>query len=115
MAEGLNTAGVQLGAVGIAAGIDYIQLHSATPSAGGSNECSSARKAVTCTAAGGVVTVPQTAFTGVAASGAVKFVGYWSALTGGIFLGYNTLSGDQTANASGEYTVSASTITGTSS
>lgn len=115
MAEGLNSAGVELGAAAIATGIAYIQLHSDTPDSSGSNECSSARQAVTCTSASGVVTIPETDFTGVAASGAVKALGYWSAVTGGTFYGYNLLTGDQSANAAGEYTVNASTITGSSS
>lgn len=115
MAEGLNTAGIELGAVGIAAGITHIQVHSDTPDASGSNECSSSREAVTCTATNGVVTIPQTDFTGIAASGAVKALGYWSAATGGTFYGYNLLTGDQSANAAGEYTVNESTITGSAS
>lgn len=115
MAAGLNTAGLELGDAGIAAGIAYVQLHSATPDATGSNECTSARQAVTCTHAGGVVTIPQTSFTGITASGSVVAVGYWSAATGGTFYGYNLLTGDQTANAAGEYTLNQSTITGSSS
>lgn len=115
MAEGLNSAGIELGATAIASGIKYIQLHSATPSNSGSNECSSSRESISATSTAGVVNIPQTAFTGVAVSGPVGFLGYWSAATGGTFFGYNELAGDQNANASGEYTVNASTITGSSS
>ena len=115
MAAGIDSALIQLGAATIASNIAYIQLHSAVPSGAGSSECTSARQAVTCTSAGGVVTIPQTAFTGVAASGPVVALGYWSAATAGVFYGYNLLAGDQTANAAGQYTVNVSTITGSAS
>ena len=117
MAEGLNSTGIQLGAPGIATGIAYIQLHSDTPNSSGSNECACDREAVTCTSASGVVTIPETDFTGGTANGAVKAVGYWSAATGGTFYGYNLIPSDddQSFNASGAYTVNESTITGSSS
>jgi hypothetical protein len=112
MAEGLNSAGLQLGAAGIASGITFIQLHSSAPGGSGQNECSSSRHSVTCTASAGVVTIPETAFTDLSGGETVKYLGYWSAVTSGTFYGYNALSGDQAANAKGSYTVEASTITG---
>lgn len=115
MAAGLNTAGIELGAAGIAAGIDHISLHTATPDNTGSNLSSAGKVAVTCTASGGVVTIPQTNFTGGAASGPVNSVGYWGS-GGTTWLGYNAIStGDTTFNAAGQYTVNTSTITGSAS
>jgi hypothetical protein len=53
-------------------------------------------------------------FTGAPATTAVTFVGLWSGVTGGTFRGGFALTGDLTTNAAGEYTVTALTITGTS-
>ena len=113
MAAGLNTTGIQLGAPGIASGIDHISLHTATPDNTGSNLSAAGKMAVTCTSANGVVTIPQTAFTGGAPSGPVAAVGYWG--TGGtVWLGYDVPTGDTAFNAAGQYTVNQSTITGSS-
>lgn len=112
MAAGLDTAGIEAGAVAIAAAIDHISLHTATPDGTGSNLSSAGKVAVTCTASGGVVTIPSTNFTGGAASGPCIAVGYW---TGSTWLGYNLLTGDQAFNAAGQYTLNTSTITGTAS
>jgi hypothetical protein len=116
MAEGLNAAGLQLGAAGpgIAPGIAYIQLHSDDPGTTGAHECTSSRQEVACTASAGVVTIPETAFTALEDGETVKCLGYWSAATSGTFYGYNTLVGDDAANAKGAYTVGESTITGSS-
>ena len=113
MAAGLNTTGIQLGAAAIAAGVDHISLHTATPDGTGSNLSAAGKVAVTCTSASGVVTIPQTAFSGGAASGPVAAVGYWG--TGGtVWLGYDVPTGDTAFNAAGQYTVNQSTITGSS-
>lgn len=50
------------------------------------------------------------AFTGAAGADASHF-GVWSALTGGTFRGAASLVGDQTFNASGDYNVTAVTLT----
>ena len=65
--------------------------------------------------ADGDITSSNIAFTGLTANQAVAGVGYWSASTAGTFYGYTALSGDTTANAAGEYTVTSITETGTSS
>ena len=112
----LNAAGLQLGGSGIAAGIVAVALHSALPDASGSNQCASARLAASLTSTNGVVSMTSKAFTGVAANGAVTYLGFWSQVAaGGTFLGYQALTGDQAANAAGQYTVSACTITPTAS
>lgn len=105
----LTTALIQNGAAGIATSITQLSLHTADPGSTGTNETSAARKTVTATSSAGVVTVPSTAFTGGAASGACTFAGLWA---GSTFLGGVALTGDQTFNAAGAYTVNSLTITG---
>lgn len=114
MAMGLTTAGLQVGAAAIAADITKLRLHTADPSAasGTTNLTTAADVTVTCTSANGVVTVPSTNFTGGAANGACTYVTVWSGTT---YRGTYALSGDQTFNASGAYTVTGITITGSSS
>jgi hypothetical protein len=107
----LTTAGVQVGAAAIAADINGLSLHSANPGTTGASQVGT-KQAVTCTATNGVVTAPSTAFTGLPASGPVTYAGVWSGAT---FRGGFVLTGDQTANAAGEYTVDSVTITGTAS
>jgi hypothetical protein len=53
------------------------------------------------------------AFTGGAASGAATHAGFWSASSAGTFYGWYALTGDQTFNAAGEYTVTGISIPGT--
>lgn len=105
----LNAAGLTLAADGFKAGATHMSLHSADPGATGTNATTAARQAVTMTVDGnGDLSVPQTAFTGGAASGAVTHVGFWSALTGGTFYGSFAIgSGDTAFNAAGAYTVNA--------
>lgn len=114
MAAGLITSGIDVGAAAIAADIDTLRLHTADPtaSAGTTFLTTAADKAVTCSSSGGVVTVPSTSFTGGAASGPCTWVSVWHS---GTYRGAWPLTGDQTFNASGNYTVTAITITGSSS
>jgi hypothetical protein len=95
----------------------HAQIHTAQPNASGSNEASSARQAITwVTAANGDLVITQDLnFTGGASSGAATHIGFWSASTSGTFYGWLPLTGDQTFNAAGEYTVTGVTITGTAS
>lgn len=109
--SGLNAAALQIGGAAMATAIAYVQVHSAVPNTSGSNECTSARLASGITSSGGVLTMPSKSFTGIASNGAVGYLGFWSALTGGIFYGYEAITGDATANAAGQYTVSAGTVT----
>lgn len=90
----------------------YASLHSAAPDGSGSNETTAARLPVTWTGpTSGVITVTNLEFTGVASNGAVTHVGLWSALTNGTFFGAEDLTGDQQANAAGEYRVNSLAIT----
>lgn len=95
----------------------HLQIHTGQPNASGSLEATSARQAITwVTAANGdMVATVDLAFTGGASSGAATHVGFWSASTAGTFYGWLPLTGDQTFNAAGEYTVTGITITGTAS
>jgi hypothetical protein len=113
----INTSEVQVGAAAIAADIDHLTLHSAQPDATGSNRTTAAAQAVTPTSTGGVVSIGSTAFTGGTANGACTHVGFWHGdpNAGGTFRGYQALTGDQTFNAAGAYTVTAVTITGSAS
>lgn len=114
MAAGLITSGIQVGAAAIASDITKIRLHTADPTAGSgtTNLTTAADQTVACTSSGGVVTVPSTNFTGGAASGACTWVSVWAGTT---YRGAWPLTGDQTFNASGNYTVTGITITGSSS
>lgn len=112
----LNNAAMVVGANAIRAAITHMQLHSGDPGAAGTaNVTSAARQPVTWGAATGPGTFglsAAVAFTGVAANGAATYVSLWSAVTGGTWYGNFVLTGDQTANAAGEYTVTALNLTG---
>ena len=113
MADGLTTAGIQVGAAAIASDLTKVRLHSAATTDGTTNLTSAADQTVTVTASGGVVTVPSTDFTGGAASGAVAGASVWSGTTFRGYFGIDT--GDTAFNAAGEYTLTSLTITGSSS
>jgi len=103
----LNTAGINLAHTpGLKSGLAYVSLHAAQPDATGSNATTAGRQAAVWTGpSAGVITLASTSFTGGGANGACQFVGYWSTVTGGTFYGWHQLVGDQTFNASGQYTV----------
>lgn len=110
----LNDAILTIGAEAMSDAITHISLHTAQPDGTGSNESAAARQVSTWDAAanGDMILTVDHAFTGGAASGACTHVGFWSAITAGTFYGYLPLTGDQTFNAAGEYTLEAITITG---
>jgi len=112
---GPNAALLHIGGTAMAAAVTHVQLHSDTPDASGSNECACAREAITLSDTAGVITGGPADFTGGAASGPVRYVGYWSAASGGVFYGADPISGDQAFNAAGEYTLDSVTITGSGS
>ena len=113
MAAGLNAAALHIGGAAIATAIAYVQIHTTTPNSSGSNEATSARQAVTLSDTSVVITASGAVnFTGGASSGPATFLGYWSAVTAGTFYGYEALTGDQTFNSAGNYTLDSITITG---
>jgi hypothetical protein len=106
MMAGFTEAGLNAQADGLAGKAKYAALHTADPGTGGGSESSAGRKQLSwSTASGGAVEVGSVKFTGGAASGACTHVGLWSAASGGTFYGSAPLTGDQTFNSSGEYTV----------
>ena len=117
----LNDTALDVMGNALRAAATHISLHSAAPDASGSNQTSAARVAAAWPAAatGGDLVVTNKTFTGGAASGAVTHVGLWSAATAGTFYGSFAIptggTNDLTFNASGEYTLTNFTITGTAS
>lgn len=111
----LNDTILNIGAAAMQAAMTHLQIHTAEPNASGSNEATSARQAITwVTAANGdMVATVDLAFTGGAASGPATHAGFWSAAAAGTFYGWYALTGDQTFNAAGEYTVTGISIPGT--
>ena len=116
MAEGLNDTLLTIGAAAMQAAATHASLHTAEPNGSGSNASSASRQAISweTAAAGDMILTTDENFTGGSASGACTHVGLWSASTSGTFYGYFALDGDQTFNASGEYTLTAMTISGSS-
>lgn len=111
----LNDALLNIGVGAMQAAAPYMQIHTALPNTSGSNEATSTRVACSWPAAsnGDFGTLTNKAFTGGAASGPATYVGFWSAITAGTFYGYLPLTGDQTFNAAGQYTVTSLSIPGT--
>jgi hypothetical protein len=111
-----NNALMVLSANAQRAAMTHMQLHTGDPGAAGTaNVTSAARQAVTWSAAtsdGDYGLASAVNFTGVAANGAATWVSLWSAITSGTTYGNFALSGDATANAAGEYTVTALNLNG---
>lgn len=112
----LNNACLDIGATAMKNAITHVAMHTADPGAGGSSPATSARQPVTwgAVANGDFSMTGSLNFTGGAASGACTYAGFWSAVSGGTFYGSQALTGDQTFNALGEYTVTALTVNGSS-
>ena len=113
----LNDTILNIGNAAMQTAMTHAAIHTAEPNASGSNQSAAGRQAITwVTAANGDLVITQDlVFTGGAASGAATHIGFWSASTSGTFYGWQALTGDQTFNAAGEYTVTGVTITGTAS
>lgn len=113
----LNDTILNIGNAAMQTAMTHAQIHTAQPNASGSNESTATRQAITwVTAANGdLVATVDLNFTGGAASGPATHVGFWSAAAAGTFYGWQALTGDQTFNSAGEYTLTGITITGTAS
>lgn len=96
--------------------IGEASLHTADPGSTGANESTATRQAVAWTAAatGDISFTAAENFTGGTASGPCTHFGLWSA-DGLTFRGGGALTGDQTFNAAGEYTLNDVTINGSTS
>lgn len=111
----LNDTLLNIGVSAMQAAATHIAIHTAQPDAAGSNQSAAARIAAgwPAPANGDFGALTGKAFTGGAANGPATHVGFWSALTGGTFYGWLPLTGDQTFNSAGEYTITSVTIPGT--
>lgn len=110
-----QNAALQTASNAIAAAYPYLSLHTTGAVTSSANESTAPRVAASWNVSvAGVMTVSNKAFTGGAASGPVVRVGYWSAASGGTYGGGALLTGDQSFNAAGEYTVTSITETPTS-
>ena len=102
----LSPAALGVGGAAIAADIKFVQLHSAAPTNGVGSEIGSRTACTEASDASGNLSLSAPVnFTGLTASGAVKYVSTWSASSGGTFMGQYALTGDQAANAAGQYTL----------
>ncbi|AYD87371.1 hypothetical protein SEA_VALENTINIPUFF_76 [Microbacterium phage ValentiniPuff] len=103
----VNDAYLNIAAAAGKAAVTHLSIHTATPNASGSNESTAPRKAAAFStpSAGDYTLTGAILFEGGASGGPATHVGLWSALTGGTFLGYFALTGDQTFNAAGEYSL----------
>jgi hypothetical protein len=110
----LNDTLLNIGVTAMQNAATHLSLHSAQPSTAGSNETTAGRVAASWGAAanGDFSTLTNKSFTGGAAGGAVTHVGFWSASTGGTFYGWLALTGDQTFNSAGEYTITSLSVPG---
>lgn len=112
----LNDAALVLAANAVDGAITHMQLHSGAPGAAGTSNAVGTRVAVNGTVdSDGDITWSNVAFTGLTASQAVSYISYWSASSSGTYYGSAALTGDATANAAGEYTVTSVTETSTAS
>jgi len=95
----------------------FASLHSANPGSTGASELTGgspayARVATAWPGASGTVdTLPSIDFN-VPAGNTAAYVGFWSALTGGTFRGYQALSASESFTAQGIYTLDSVTLTG---
>lgn len=109
-----NGKAVALDAFAAAAG--FASLHTATPNGSGSNEVAGgspayARVAITWgAAAGGSVALSSSPTFNVPAGTTVAFVGFWTLITGGTFLGYIDVT-DEVFAGQGTYVFSSGSVT----
>lgn len=107
----LNDAAMTAAGAGLAGAITHLAIHTAAPDATGSNLSTAAKVPVTWTNTTGTLTSGSKAFTGGAASGPATHIGYWGGAGQATFYGYHAITGDQSFNAAGEFTVSQVTLT----
>ncbi len=107
-----NALNIMLDAFGTAAA--YVSLHTDNPSTNGANEVSNgtyARQESNWDAAdAGNLTNDAPIVFDVPGSTTIKFLGYWSADTGGTFYGSRALDADQTFATAGTYTIAAGNL-----
>lgn len=110
----LNDAALTVGATAVKNAITHAQLHSAATNSAGTTNVIGTRVATTGSVdSDGDITWSNIAFTGLSANQAVHSVTLWSASSSGTIYGTYVLTGDATANAAGEYTVTSIVETST--
>ena len=98
-----------------ALGVTHVSAHSANPGSTGASELSGgspayARKAITHAAAtGGSRSASTQPVFDIPAGGVVAFIGYWTAVTGGTYLGYDDVVSESFAGQ-GTYTLSTNVL-----
>ena len=96
-------------------GLAYASLHTASPGESGTSEVTGgspayARKAITMAAAsGGQIAASNQPVFDVPGGTTVTHVGFWSAVSGGTFLGYADVT-DESFAGQGTYTLTSSTL-----
>jgi hypothetical protein len=113
----LDNFALEVAGDAIAAEMTHVRLHSADPGTGETSALGSGRVAAAFTSDsdGDITLNSAVAFTGLGASAAVAWVTVWDASTAGNRVGKFAVTGDAAANAAGEYTLTALTLTGTAS
>ena len=113
---GIVAAGANLMLGGLTASAGFVSLHTADPGTGGTSEVTGgspayARLAITWTAAAASSTSnsAQIVFN-VPTSTTIRYLGYWSASTGGTFYGSRILDAAQTYTSKGTYTLAIGAI-----
>lgn len=106
-----SSAALVVAGTALRSAVKGIQLHTGDPGDGASaNRSSAAAKSPTFSAvdsSGDFNLATPLQFTGCAANGAIKYISLWSStnLGAGTWYGNVALSGDQTADSSGNYTL----------
>ncbi len=112
----LNDAALTTGATAIKNEITHIQVHSTNAGPTWATGAVGSRVASTGTVdADGDITWSNVAFTGLPANQAIGGISFWTASTGGSNRGGGVPTGDATANAVGEWTLTSWTETSTAS
>lgn len=112
----LNDAALVIAANAVDGAITHMQLHSTNVGGSWGTNAVGSRVAVNGTVDGdGDITWSNVAFTGLTANQAIGGVSYWSASSSGTNYGGSATTGDATANAAGEYTLTTVTESSTAS
>lgn len=116
---GLTNSGKAAALNGFTASATFASLHTADPGTNGTAEVTGgspayARKAITWAApsSGSVATSANLVFD-VPGSTTISYIGYWTAATGGTFLGSRSLDTAQTFATQGTYTITAGSLSET--
>jgi len=115
-----SNAAMVVGANALRSALTGMQLHTGNPGAGGAaNKSSAAMKTpvwTVVTGDGDFDLAAPVAFTGAAAGGPITWVSLWSNISGsGIWYGNFPLSGDLSADSSGNFSVQSLPVNGTAS